>query len=252
MYGQDFGRLVGDDSPEAERNFHEKLVRLEAEGASNQETAETVMRDPFVLALVWIVTGMRRLKAGHGARTPDGWNDLLAREPGLRDEWRCETVRVLGERLRTKKSRQEDDDPNAECDLTRESIGGYWRVKITYAAIRAALNLQKESRLKFRRSREPIYCYSDGMSEVTDKKTKEDSTDTALDLIGAINELQNPRQRAVMQLSLRGCNYQEIAERLTTGESGPTGGRVTYEMVRGAFEKAREILKKRLKLSPSA
>jgi DNA-directed RNA polymerase specialized sigma24 family protein len=105
--------------------------------------------------------------------------------------------------------------------------------------------------LKFRRSREPIYCYSDGLSEVTDKKTNEDWTDTALDLIGAINELENPRQRAVMQLSLRGCNYQEIAERLT-GESGPTGGKTTYEMVRGAFEKAREILKKRLKLSPLA
>jgi hypothetical protein len=249
MYVEESGRLV--DSPEAQKAFHEKLIRLAAEGANNQEIAETVMRDPYVLALVRVVTGKRRLKAGHGARTPDGWSDLLAREPGLRDEWWCETVRVLGERLRTKKSCQEDDDPNAECDLTRENIGGYWRVKITYAAIRAAWNLHKESRLKFRRSRKPIYCCGEEMSEFRDKRSKEKSKDIEIDLKKAIRELANPRQRSVMELSLLGCTYQEIAERLT-GESGPTGGKTTYEMVRGAFEKAREILKKRLKISPSA
>ena len=250
MYGQDFGMLVGDDSSEAERNFHEKLSRLEAEGASNQEISETVIRDPFVLALVWVVTAKKTLTAGPGARPPFDWKDRLAREPELRDEWRCETVRILGERLRTKRSRQ-DDDPNAECDLSRESIGGYWRVKITYAAIKAAWNLHGESRLKFRRSREPIQCYGDGMPEVRDKKSNERSHDIAIDLKKAIRELENPRQRAVMELSLLGCTYQEIAERLT-GESGPTGSKTTYEMVRGAFEKAREILKMRLKLTHSA
>jgi hypothetical protein len=248
MYGQDFGRLVGEDSAEAERTFHEKLSRLEAEGASNQEISETVIRDTFVLALVWIVTEKKTLTAGQGARPPFDWKDRLAREPELRDEWRCETVRILGERLRKKRNRQ-DDDPKAKCDLTRESIGGYWRVKITFAAIKAAWNLRGESRLKFRRSRKPIYCYGEEMPEVRDKTREEGSQDLALDLMEAINELENPRQRAVMQLSLLGYTYQEIAQKLTEGNSSDAG-RVTYEMVRGAFEKAREILKKRLKLGP--
>lgn len=238
MVGQVFGKWVGDDSPEAEREFHETLLRLRAEGASNKEIAEAVMRDPFVLGLVWVVTARRRLKAGRGARPPLDWEESLANEPQLRDEWRCETLYLLGKRLRARW--------DARCDLQRPNIGGYWRVKIMYAAIKAAWNLHGEGRLKVRRGRASVNCYGDGMLYLGDKKPREGSTDLAIDLIAAIGELENPRQRSVMQLSLLGCNYQEIADRLTEA-NGPEGDKVTYEMVRGAFEKARAVLRMKLR-----
>jgi hypothetical protein len=248
MNWQEEGRKwVGDDSPEAEATFHETLIRLRAERASNQKIAETVMRSPFVLALVWVVTAKKTLRAGKEARPPFAWEDQLARDPDLREEWRCETVRILGERLRTKGNSQKEER-NAECDLDRPSIGGYWRVKIMYAAIKAAWNLHGEGRLKVRRGSASVQCYGDGMSCFDDKKLKEGPSDLRLDLIAAIGELENPRQRAVMQLSLLGCNYQEIADRLTTA-NGAGGAKVTYEMVRGAYERARAVLQKRLGVS---
>lgn len=239
MAGQSTGKWVGDDSPEAERAFHETLLRLRAEGASNQEVSEAVMRDPFVLGLVWVVTAKRRLKAGRGARPPLEWEESLASEPQLREEWRCETLYILGKRLRAR--------ADARCDLQRSNIGGYWRVKVMYAAIKAAWNLHGEGRLKVRRGRVSVNCYGDVMQYLSDRKHREGSSDLALDLIAAIDALQNPRQRAVMQLSLDGCTYQEIADRLTKA-NGSEGDKVTYEMVRGAYERAREILKKRLGL----
>ena len=242
MVGQETGtKRVRGDIPEA-KAFHAMLVRLRADGASNRETAEAVMRSPFVLWLVKVVTAKKGLKAGRGARTPDDWQEWLVTEPLLREEWECETLYILGRRLRAKR-----DD---RCDLTRTDIGGYWRVKITYAAIKAAWNLYGEARLKVRRNRNAVVkCCGDSAEWLPDRKCEEGSADLALDLMVSINELENARQREVMRLSLLGHNYQEIADRLTEA-NGPAGAKVTYEMVRGAFERAREILKKRL--DPSA
>ena len=237
MVGQVFGKWVGDDSPEAEREFHETLLRLRAEGASNKEIAEAVMRAPFVLGLVWVVTARRRLKASRGARPPLDWEESLANEPQLREEWRCETLYILGKRLRARW--------DARCDLQRPKIGGYWRVKIMYAAIKAAWNLHGEGRLKVRRGRSAVLCYGDGLSYLGDNQSDAGTTDLALDLTAAIEELENPRQRDVMRLSLLGYTYQEIADRLSEAYE-PGGAKVTYEMVRGAFERARVLLKKRL------
>jgi DNA-binding CsgD family transcriptional regulator len=246
MDWQGFGKKqVGDDSTEAEANFRDTLLRLKAEGASNQKIAEAVMRDPFVLGLLWVVTSRgyaRRLRAGHGARPPHDWEERIAKEPELRDEWRCETIYLLGKRLRAKW----DDG----CDLERPSIGGYWRVKIVYAAIKAAWNLHGESRLKVRRGPSAVHCYGDAMPYFSDKKPQEGSTDLGLDLLMAIDELENPRQRAVMRLSILGHNYREIAEQLT--KNGTESKSVTYDMVRDAHEKAREILRKKLGLPPAA
>ena len=259
MDGQGYGKLIGDDSAEAEANFRETLLRLKAEGASDQRIAETVMRDPFVFSLLWIVTSSgyaRKLRAGKGARPPQGWEDSCAKDPDLRDEWRCETVYLLGERLRTrterqrKKAKRQQKECNDECDLERPSIGGYWRVKIIYAAIKAAWNLHGEGRLKVRRGPSAVHCVGNAMPNFSDEKPQESSTDLGLDLLMAIDELENPRQRAVMRLSILGHNYRAIAEQLTKND--PEAKKVTYDMVRDAHEKAREILRKKLGLPPAA
>jgi hypothetical protein len=167
MDGQGYGKLIGDDSAEAEANFRETLLRLKAEGASDQRIAETVMRDPFVFSLLWIVTSSgyaRKLRAGKGAR--------------------------------------------------------------------------------------PVHCVGNAMPNFSDEKPQESSTDLGLDLLMAIDELENPRQRAVMRLSILGHKYRAIAEQLTKND--PEAKKVTYDMVRDAHEKAREILRKKLGLPPAA
>src|SRR5262245_24862633 len=103
MVGQGYGKnRVGDASPAAEAAFHEMLVRFRAEGASNQKIAEAVMQSSFILGLVWVVTAKRRLRSSKGARPPLDWEVRLASDPELREEWRCETLYLLGRRLRTK------------------------------------------------------------------------------------------------------------------------------------------------------
>jgi hypothetical protein len=236
-------KWVGDDSQEAEAAFHETLLRLRAKGASNQEIAEAVMRSPFILGLVWIVTAKKRLHSDKGARTPLDWDERLAQEPELRDEWRGETLYLLGKRLRKRWDER--------CDLQRLRIGGYWRVKIIYAAIKAAWNLHEEGRLKVRRGRASVQCFGDGMPFFEDRKPWEGSTDRAIDVKLAINELENDRQREVMRLSLADYTYREISDILSEA-NGPDGHKVTYEMVRGAFEKAREVMKKMLRLPATA
>src|ERR1700682_552490 len=103
---------VGDDTVEAEATFRETLLRLKAEGASNQEISGAVMRSPFILGLVWIVTSKsffawrrsRQTEAGSAVRgqagprsgrrgeprLPENWGESLAKDPELREEWRCE------------------------------------------------------------------------------------------------------------------------------------------------------------------
>jgi DNA-binding CsgD family transcriptional regulator len=222
MDGQRGGRRW-DDSPEVEAEFRQTLLRLRTGGASNQETAEQLMRSPFVLGLVKKVTGRNELKAGRGARTPEGWGTRLWKDPDLRDEWRCETVHLLGRRLRAR--------PDDGCDLGL-NVGGYWRTKVVYAAIKAAWNLYREGRS----------CgtsLKDGAVErIEDERAARGlaETELRLDVAMLIDGLENPRQRAVMRLSAMKYDYPEIAARLG----------LSFEQVRYAVEQARKVLLKRL------
>lgn len=257
-------KRVRGDTAEA-KAFHAMLLRLRADGASNRETAEAVMRSPFVLWLVRVVTAKNGVRVGRRAWTPDNWWECLEREPQLRDEWGSETLAILGRRLRAR-----GDD---RCDLSRPDIGGYWRVKVAYAAVKAAHTLHREGRLRVRGARTEVpggdagahlppgqegrqagvagvLCYGDAGEYLAGGELTTGECDLALDLKAAIDGLGNARQREVLRLSLLGHTYQEIADRLTTA-GGRDGGTVTYEMVRGAFERARDVLRDRL-ASPAA
>ncbi len=269
-----------DDSAAAESAFRETLLRLKAQGASNQEISESVMRSPFVLGLLWVVTSARYCKrlSRKGARPPANWEDWLSKETGLRDEWRCETLLLLGERLRA--------EWDKKLDLERDSIGGYWRMKVLYAAIKAAWNLYRESRLKMRWTRRQVKCDTDGVGRMEDKRPDRRPIDFDLklalaseeveepgklaakrlcllaqnyrqqagmfidqiheDLAVVIDGLEKPRQRQVMRLTLLGHNYPKIAKILTE-QSGPDGKEVTFEMVRYAHKKGVAALRKRLR-----
>jgi RNA polymerase sigma factor (sigma-70 family) len=223
MDGQRGGRQW-DDSPEGEAEFRQTLLRLKTEGASNQEIAEQLMRSPFVLELVKKVTGKNELKTGKGARTPAYWWTQLRKDPELREEWRCETVCLLGSRLRAKPDKCGDLDLN---------VGGFWRMKVVYAAIRASWNLHEESR-------SCGMSLKEGANEFFEDKTAEGDLmemELRLDLAMLIDGLENPRQREVMRLSAMKYDYPEIAVKLG----------ISYEQVRYAVEEARKVLQTRLR-----
>lgn len=227
-------------SPEMEAELRQTLLRLRIQGASDQETAEQLMRSPAVLEILHEVTKAKSLKTPL-ARTPTDWWLRLRRDPDLREEWRCETFIVLDRRLRAK--------PDDGCDPD-QNVAGYWRMKVVYAAIRAAWNLYGESRFKPRYDREgkkkvvPVKCFSESGKERAHER-HEDKRATAeladmefrLDAAMLIDGLEDPRQQAVMWLSaMDGYNYPEIAEKLD----------ITFEKVRYAAEKARNAIEKRL------
>jgi RNA polymerase sigma factor (sigma-70 family) len=277
MVGDVNGRKwVGDDSDQAEAAFRETLQRLQADGAGKQEIAETVMRSPFILGLVWIVTSRNyvarrrgpRSEAGSVAggeagrttkrrgvpRLPESWGESLRKDPSLREEWRCEAVYLLGRACQR--------GGLLRCDPDSPTVGGYWRVIIMYKAVKAAWKLWRESRFWGRQGqslkedvvvqscdlREKARAGEDGLTDrreesrrrvrqFTDERQDETLTDQRLDLAMAIDELENPRQRKVMRLSAMGYDYPEIA-----AKEG-----LSYEMVRYAVKNAREELKKRLR-----
>src|SRR5581483_7855042 len=137
----------------------------------------------------------------------------------LRDEWRCETFSVLGCRLLANPKRVGDPEKN---------LGGYWRMKVVYAAIKAAANLCGKRRFKSRYDREkkkkvvPVKCFSESGTEKAherheDKRAAAELVEMEfrLDVAMLIDGLEDPRQQAVMRLSaMQGYNYPEIAEKL--------------------------------------
>jgi DNA-binding CsgD family transcriptional regulator len=223
MDGQRGGRQW-DDSPEVEAEFRQTLLRLKTTGASSQETAEQLMRSPFVLGLVKKVTDKNELKTGKGAHTPRDWWVRLRKDPELREEWRCETVSLLGSRLRAKTD---------QCGDLGLNVGGYWRMKVVYAAIKAAWNLYGEGRHCGRNLKEGA------IESFEDEKAEDDLAEMELRLDQAIliDGLEDARQRAVMRLSAMKYDYAEIAAEL----------KISYEQVRYAVEQARKVLQKRLR-----
>jgi DNA-directed RNA polymerase specialized sigma24 family protein len=83
------------------------------------------------------------------------------------------------------------------------------------------------------------------MENVPDKKEprQKELAEIQLALAMAIDKLENPRQRAVMRLSLLGYDYQEIKDMLIA-KNDEIGRNLTYEKVRYAHEKGLEALRK--------
>ena len=229
------------DLLEAEAEFRQTLLRLTTEGASDEERARELLRSPFVEGLLMKVTGKNELKTETGARTPELWWAQLRKNPDLRDEWRCETFVVLGCRLLA--------DPKQVGDPER-NLGAFWRVKIVYAAIRAAWNLLGKNRFKSRYDQEreervvPVKCFSESGTEKAHKRHEDKRAaadlvemEARLDAAMLIDGLDDPRQQVVMRLSaMDGYNYPEIAAKLG----------ITFEQVRYAAKNARKTIKKRL------
>ncbi|HJT79478.1 MAG TPA: sigma factor-like helix-turn-helix DNA-binding protein [Gemmataceae bacterium] len=232
-------------SPELEAELRQTLLRLRTEGVSNPDIAEQLMRSPAVLDIVHEVTKANSLKALRG-KTPKDWWLLLRKNPELRDEWRWETVVVLDRRLRAAL----EAGPEAALKTLgdpEQNVAGYWRMKVTYAAIKAASILHKESRFRTGYDRKQqrevsVECFDPsvrgGILDGEDKRAEDDSVEMELrlDLAMLIDRLEDPRQREVMRLSLMGYDYKDIAPEL--GISEPH--------VLDALEQARRVLWKGL------
>lgn len=232
--GQDF---VRDRMDKIEKAFREKLLVLKARGATNDEVSAEVMRSPFILALVWAVTSagyLRKLRGWRGDCPPARWEELMAQKD-LRDEWRCETVYLLGMKCKR--------EGILGCDFEKPRIGGFWRSVVSDKAIKAAWKLYRENTNQLRRGETPeegvyVHPFGDDLPNLPEKKSDESRRDLSLDVQMAVNALKDTRQQAVVRLVLLGHSYREVAAILSAETNEP----VTYDMVRFAFEKAKELL----------
>jgi len=235
--GKDF---VRDRMDKIEKAFQEKLLALKTRGATNDEISAEVMRSPFILALVWAVTSAgysKKLRGWRGDCPPANWDELQAQKD-LRDEWRCETVHLLGMKCKR--------EGILGCDLDKPRIGGFWRSVVSDKAIKAAWKLYRENTTQLRRGDTPedrVFVNPSGNDVLNfrDKRSDDSRRDLALDVQMAVDSLADTRQRAVVRLVLMGHSYREVSEILSAETNEP----VTYDMVRFAFEKAKEILGQR-------
>jgi DNA-directed RNA polymerase specialized sigma24 family protein len=228
-------------SPELEAELRQTLLRLRTVGVSNPDSAEQLMCSPAVLEIVQEVTKANSLKAPRG-KTPKDWWLLLRKNPELRDEWRWETVDVLGRRLRAALEANREAALEALGDL-EQNVVGYWRTRVTYSAIKAAFNLHKESRFKTGYDRKQkravcVECFDPsvrgGILDGEDRRAEGEvvEMELRLDLAMLIDRLEDPRQREVMRLCLMGYDYQDIAPELGISE----------RHVLDAVEQARRVL----------
>jgi hypothetical protein len=237
---RDGDEFVRDRMDRIEKAFREKLLALNARGATNDEVSAEVMRSPFILALVWAVTSggySRKLRGRRGDCPPEWWQGLLTSQD-LRDEWRCETVYLLGMKCRR--------EGLLGFDLERPRIGGFWRSVVVDKAIKAAWKLAREHSNVLRRETTSakavrIRASGDALPNIRDTRDNETHRDLSLDVQMAVEALKDPRQQAVVRLVLMGHSYREVAAILSAETNEP----VTYDMVRFAFEKAKELLGQR-------
>ncbi len=233
-HGQDF---VRDRMDKIEKAFREKLLALKTRGATNDEVSAEVMRSPFILALVWAVTSagyLKRLRGWRGDCPPARWEELMAQKD-LRDEWRCETIYLLGMKCKR--------EGILGCDFDKPRIGGFWRSVVSDKAIKASWKLYRENTNQLRRGETPeegvyVYPFGDNLQNFRDAKGDKRHRDLNFEVQMAVDSLPDTRQQAVVRLVLMGHSYREVAAILSDEANEP----VTYDMVRFAFEKAKELL----------
>jgi DNA-directed RNA polymerase specialized sigma24 family protein len=98
-----------------------------------------------------------------------------------------------------------------------------------------------------RQDRSPVFCDGDLIAIFAEMRLSEGKHELGIDLMMAIEELEDAMQRTVMLLSLVGYSFREIAGFLIK-ENDREDDQVTEETVRGAHDEAREIIKKKLRL----
>lgn len=248
----DNSRGVGQwsDWSESEEQFRQTLLRLKRDDASNQMIADEVAKSPYILGLVWCVTKkdyLARKRSGWAAKLnpvksedkpsgcrprmpwlPLGWEDKIAQDWDVRNDWRSETFCELIKSCRR--------SGMFRCDPERV-VGPYWRRIIEYKAIRAAERLQRQEQ-KWKQPRKDVKVLSDAGALDRQPDDEDKLMDLRLDIAMLVDGLEDPRQRAVMRLSaVKGYNYPEIAAKL----------RLSFEQVRYAVEQARIALEAKLK-----
>jgi RNA polymerase sigma factor (sigma-70 family) len=238
------------DWSESEEQFRQTLLRLKRDDASNQAIADEVAKSPYILGLVWCVTKkdyLARKRGGWAAKPgrvksedkpngyrprmpwlPLGWEEKIAQDWDIRNDWRSETFCELIKSCRR--------SGMFRCDPERV-VGPYWRRIIEYKAIRAAERLRRQEQ-KWKQPRKDVKVLSDAGALDRQPDDEDKLMDLRLDIAMLVDGLVNPRQRVVMRLSaVEGYNYPEIAAKLG----------LSFEQVRYAVEQARIVLEAKLK-----
>lgn len=196
---------------------------------------------------------------------PD-WQEFLRKNPDLRDEWRCETLVRVGQALATG-TMLETSDPE------HPHLGGRFRRLCEFKAIKAQWQIWKERTFRVKKgetseedvtvrcrgghlkamlaaaqpSSGPRSCcplapehpsYERWWREASKDQAREEERENArIDLAMMIDSLEDPRQRAVMQLRAVDYDKRKIAAVLG----------LTYDQVRTAEKNAKQVLRKRFR-----
>lgn len=238
------------DWSEAEEQFRQALLRLKRDNASNQMIADEVAKSPYIVKLIWCVTKkdyLARKRSGSAAkqnpvksedkpsgyrprmpRLPLGWEDKIAQDWDVRNDWRSETFCEL--------IRSCSRSGMFRCDPER-GVGPYWRRIVEYKAIRAAERLRRQEQ-NWKQPRKDVKVLSDAEALAQQSDDEDKLVDLRLDVAMLVDGLEDPRQRAVMRLSaVKGYNYPEIAAKLG----------LSFEQVRYPVEQARIALEAKLR-----
>ena len=195
-----------------------------------------------------------------------GWQAFLRRNPGLYEEWRCETIARVGQALVTG-AMLETSDPE------HPQLGGRFRRFCESKAIKAQWQIWKERTFRVMEGETPeedvtVRCLGDHSEAAAaaarprsglriccpldpedpsfarcwreankDQARAEELEDARIELAMMIDSLGDPRQRAVMQLRAQDIDKREIAVILG----------LTYDQVRTAEKNAKQALRKRFR-----
>jgi hypothetical protein len=197
-----------------------------------------------------------------------GWQAFLRRNPGLHEEWRCETLARVGQALATG-AMLETSDPE------HPHLGGRFRRFCESKAIKAQWQIWKERTFRVQEGDTPeedvtVRCLGDHAEAAAaaarprsglrvccpldpedrsfarcwretsrDQAREEELEDVRIELAMMIDSLEVPRQREVMQLRAVGYDRPEIVAILG----------LTYDQVRYAEVEALEVLQRRCQLA---
>lgn len=212
----------GECNPESEKDLCRVLQSLLKEGGNGELDCSCLIRHPYVLGLVKLVTR----------------KGLLARDSEWRFEWRAETLILLGEEWRSGGPFPQ----KGTSDLSR--IVAYVRMVVYYTAMSASWEMLKERFFRVRHHRDPekrvnVACVGDSSLDPVDKRQDGPDLLRLQDAVRrAVLSLEDEREREVMTKVLSGEHYtlKKIAEELGTSVDQ------VRQLIKRAKRRLREIL----------
>lgn len=203
-------------TPDTEVDFRNLLRHLKSTEASNQVIAAAVAADPFLLGMVKAEAAGLKL----------GWPPLMM------DALRNETLRLVW--------RDCASGGLLKCDPERKDALGLWRLVVKRKVRTARDRVRRDCQFKLRYGKSGTGSLVTTVGDKTEileaKACRLDPTELQFALRIAINGLEKPRLREVLQMLLAEYTQQEMARAL----------KLSVDQVRRAIQAGKAALRQKL------